>query len=60
HIGQRLAEVEKIARAQGHAVAIGHPHGATIEALANWLPHLEKAGFVLVPVSMIIKHRRGA
>ena len=59
NIGLRLAEVEKVARAKGHAVAIGHPHGATIEALANWLPHLEKAGFVLVPVSMIIKHRRG-
>ncbi|MBT3790256.1 MAG: divergent polysaccharide deacetylase family protein [Alphaproteobacteria bacterium] len=60
NIGLRLAEVEKVARAQGHAIAIGHPHGATIEALASWLPHLEKAGFVLVPVSMIIKHRRGS
>ena len=59
-IDKRLAEVEQIARRQGHAIAIGHPHGATIEALARWLPKLEDAGFVLVPVSMIIKHRRGA
>jgi uncharacterized protein len=60
HIDQRLAEVEQVARTQGHAIAIGHPHNATIDALARWLPHLEKAGFVIVPVSMIIKHRRGA
>jgi polysaccharide deacetylase 2 family uncharacterized protein YibQ len=60
HIDKRLAEVEEVARRQGHAIAIGHPHGATIEALARWLPGLEKAGFVIVPVSMIVKHRRGA
>jgi polysaccharide deacetylase 2 family uncharacterized protein YibQ len=51
----QLAKVEAHARKHGHAIAIGHPHDATIEALSTWLPGLEGRGFVLVPVSAIIK-----
>jgi polysaccharide deacetylase 2 family uncharacterized protein YibQ len=51
----QLAKVEAYARKHGHAIAIGHPHDATIEALAGWLPGLDARGFVLVPVSAIIK-----
>ena len=59
-VAERLREVERIARQQGYAIAIGHPHGATIDALKDWLPKLEKMGFALVPVSLIIKHRQGS
>ena len=46
----QLAKTEQVAKRQGYAVAIGHPHDATIEALASWLPDVQKRGFVLVPV----------
>ncbi len=59
-VAERLREVERIARQQGYAIAIGHPHGATIDALNAWLPKLEEMGFALVPVSLIIKHRQGS
>ena len=59
-VAERLREVERIARAQGYAIAIGHPHDATIDALNAWLPELEAKGFALVPVSLIVKHRRGS
>jgi polysaccharide deacetylase 2 family uncharacterized protein YibQ len=51
----QLAKVEAHARKYGHAIAIGHPHDATIEALSTWLPGLEGRGFVLVPVSAVIR-----
>lgn len=56
----RLAEVEAVARRQGRAIAIGHPHDGTLEALAQWLPEIERRGFVLVPVSAIVKARMDA
>lgn len=55
----RLAETERIAQSRGYAIAIGHPHDATIEALAKWLPSLEARGFALVPVSAIVKRNLG-
>jgi polysaccharide deacetylase 2 family uncharacterized protein YibQ len=55
----KLAELERIARAHGHAIAIGHPHDATIAALAAWLPTLRARGFALVPLSTIVKRRMG-
>jgi len=48
-----LDQVEAIARRQGHAIAIGHPKDATIEALAEWLPDVRARGFALVPVSAV-------
>ena len=51
----KLAETEAIAKRQGFAIAIGHPHEATIEALQVWLPTLAERGFVLVPVSAIVR-----
>ena len=54
-IRAQLAKVEALARAHGSAIAIGHPHDATVEALASWLPGLDARGLVLVPVSAIIR-----
>lgn len=55
----QLAKTEAYARKYGAAIAIGHPHDGTIEALAGWLPGLESKGFVLVPVTTIVKREMG-
>lgn len=56
-VGDQLEKVEAYARQYGHAIAIGHPHDGTIEALSVWLPTLEAKGFVLAPVSAIVKRQ---
>lgn len=56
-IRRRLAEAERIAKRRGYAVAIGHPHRGTIEALAAWLPGLAARGFDLVPISAVVQRR---
>jgi Divergent polysaccharide deacetylase len=38
-----------------YALAIGHPHPTTIEALSEWLPSLRARGFVLVPASALLR-----
>jgi len=53
-----LAKVETVARRQGYAIAIGHPHDATVDALVEWLPAVAAKGFTLVPVSAILKNRQ--
>jgi polysaccharide deacetylase 2 family uncharacterized protein YibQ len=59
-VAAMLAELERIARKRGFAVGIGHPHPGTIEALEKWLPTLAQRGFVLVPLSAIVRHTNGA
>jgi polysaccharide deacetylase 2 family uncharacterized protein YibQ len=59
-ITRQLARVEQVARQHGSAIAIGHPHDATIAALRAWLPQLSEKGFALVPVSAIVRHRMSA
>ncbi|WP_235062957.1 divergent polysaccharide deacetylase family protein [Paramagnetospirillum caucaseum] len=59
HVRAQLAKTEAYARKHGAAIAIGHPHDGTIEALAGWLPGLEARGFALVPVSAIIRMGNG-
>ncbi|QEX17188.1 hypothetical protein FRZ44_24840 [Hypericibacter terrae] len=58
-IDQMLAELERIARKRGYAVGIGHPHPATIAALQRWLPTAAQRGFVLVPISAIVRRMNG-
>jgi polysaccharide deacetylase 2 family uncharacterized protein YibQ len=53
----QLAKVEEIARRRGYAVAIGHPHDATLDALEPWLRSLPARGFVQVPISAIVQYR---
>jgi len=56
-IQRQLARLESIARRQGYAVGIGHPHPLTLDALARWLPEARRRGFALVPISAIVRHR---
>lgn len=52
-IAERLRDVEAFARQHGAAVAIGHPHAATLDALARWIPDVQSRGFVLVPITAV-------
>ena len=54
---RQLKVVEGLARRRGYAVAIGHPHDVTIEALRRWLPNLHARGFALAPISAIVARR---
>lgn len=55
----QLDRVEKVARETGSAIAIGHPHEATIEALNQWLGEIEARGFQLAPLSAVVRLRLG-
>ena len=58
-IRRKLTETEAIARRQGFVVAIGHPHEATLQALAEWLPGLAAKGLVLAPATAVLRKRNG-
>jgi hypothetical protein len=54
-VAAELAKTEAVARRNGSAIAIGHPHGPTLAELRRWLPAAEARGFHLVPVSAIVR-----
>ena len=58
-IARQLARLEAVARQRGSAVGIGHPHRATLDVLARWLPEARARGFAIVPISAIVRHRLG-
>lgn len=47
----------RLARKQGSALMIGHPHPATLELLERELPRLKQQGFELINVEMLIALR---
>ena len=57
-VARQLKALEQAASEKGYAIAIGHPYESTLAMLENWLPTLAARGFVLVPVSAIVRHRR--
>lgn len=56
-VRDQLAIIERVARKYGSAIAIGHPHDVTREALEAWLPTLKAKGFELVPASVVVQMR---
>jgi polysaccharide deacetylase 2 family uncharacterized protein YibQ len=58
-IRKELARAETIAKRQGFAIAIGHPHPDTVAALRQWIPEARARGFVLVPITTIAKKQFG-
>ncbi len=53
-IQRELERLKAIAKQRGHAVAIAHPHTATLEILERELPRLQAAGFEIVPISELV------
>ena len=49
-----LLRLEEEAKANGKAIAIGHPHGRTLSVLQDWLPTLPFKGIDLVPISHML------
>lgn len=54
-IDARLIQLERIARAEGQAVAMGRPYPVTIERLREWSKDLERRGLVLAPISAVVQ-----
>lgn len=52
-IVDQLAAAEELARTRGWAVAIGHPHDETLDALEDWLPGAEARGVEFVTVTTL-------
>ncbi len=55
-IDARLRELELIARVQHVALGIGAPYPVTLERVAAWADGLEDKGFVLAPITAIVRH----
>ncbi len=56
-VAARLADLEKVARQHGTAIAIGHPHDQTLDALKAWIASLPAKHLQLVPLTAIVRDR---
>ncbi|OPZ59316.1 MAG: Divergent polysaccharide deacetylase [Deltaproteobacteria bacterium ADurb.Bin510] len=55
YIKGQLARLEKVARKNGGAIAICHPHNATVSTLESELPAMQRRGVRIVPVSSFVR-----
>jgi len=53
---RQLAALDELARKRGQAIAIGHPHDATLAALAAWVPAAQARGIRVVPLTKVMHH----
>jgi len=60
HVAQQLREAEAVAQRQGFAVAIGHAHPWTTDAIEAWAPAARARGITLVPLTALLKERTPA
>jgi polysaccharide deacetylase 2 family uncharacterized protein YibQ len=51
----QLRTFRRLIQERGIALAIGHPHPSTIEALKEFLPEFERADIQLIPASQIVR-----
>lgn len=59
-VKRQIEQLEHVARRKGYAVAIGHPHPATLQALEEWIPAAKKRGFEFVAVRDLVQQLDGA
>jgi hypothetical protein len=57
-IDKELAEIERIAKARGSAVALAHPYPVTIRRLQRWIADLDEKGLVLAPITAVVAKRK--
>src|SRR3546814_17192997 len=57
-ISYELAAMERVAKARGDVIAIGHPHPTTLAALEKWIAPAKDRGFSLVPISTVLLRRQ--
>ena len=57
HIAAEFERLKHLARLQGSAVGIGHPHPETLDFLEQQLPQLAAEGIELVSISSLVKSR---
>lgn len=57
-IRKQFRELVNRARRDGSALAIGHPHPATLKVLREELPRLAEQGLQLVPVAQLISRQK--
>ncbi|HKJ89067.1 MAG TPA: divergent polysaccharide deacetylase family protein [Gammaproteobacteria bacterium] len=57
YVRRQFRRLLKEARAQGTAIAIGHPHPATLKVLREMLPTASAAGVEIVPVREVVAVR---
>ncbi|HXT05070.1 MAG TPA: divergent polysaccharide deacetylase family protein, partial [Casimicrobiaceae bacterium] len=56
-VTRQIAVLEQVARKHGTAIAIGHPHAATIDVLAQWLPKAASRGIAVVPLTSVVRRQ---
>jgi polysaccharide deacetylase 2 family uncharacterized protein YibQ len=57
-IARQFSRLLDLAKRHGHAVAIGHPHPATLAFLEQQLPRLNEQGVQLISISQLINLER--
>ncbi|WP_343562676.1 divergent polysaccharide deacetylase family protein [Kiloniella sp. b19] len=55
-IMSQLLKAERIAKKQGYAIAIGHPHLQTLNVLEQWFPEARARGIEIATVSKLVDH----
>lgn len=55
HMQAQIETIKRTARAQGYAIAIGHPFPETLALLKKSIPELEKQGFEFVKITQLLK-----
>lgn len=55
-VTKQIMTLEAVARRHGTAIGIGHPHDATLTALADWLPQAQARGIVVAPLTSVMRH----
>ncbi len=56
-VSRQIAVLEQVARKHGTAIAIGHPHEATLSVLAQWLPRAASRGVAIVPLTSVVRRQ---
>ncbi|MDD9903812.1 MAG: divergent polysaccharide deacetylase family protein [Rhodospirillaceae bacterium] len=57
-IDAALAEIERIAKARGSAVALAHPYPVTVRRLQRWVGGLDEKGLVLAPITAVVAKQK--